>query len=175
MKIDFGRGSYAQTESQSWNMWYFWPPYYQAYRNEPGLRIHLSAADARSPRQAVDAAVAKATGALAPVLGAFAGVLPMLAGHLMKNPSGGIDIRMSEHGFQVNSAPAGDPSVWINGAWRPVALALSKLGALAGQPPALPVPLLGDIAQTAETPSSRLAVTEGALATVAALEIPEEA
>jgi hypothetical protein len=131
MKIDFGQGSYAQTEPQSWLMRYLWPPpFVRRYRDEPGVHIHLAPADAKTPRQAIGAAADAVDSALAPVLDALATVLPSLARRMPRSRDGALDIRFSEHGFQVAGFPAGDPNVWINGAWRPVTFALNQLASV---------------------------------------------
>ena len=159
MRYDFGRDSFAETGRFNWNMWYPWPPFHQRYRNEPGLHIHLSATDARGARSAIERAAGSAGTALGPSLGAFASVVPRLASRLLRNPSGGMDIRFSEHGFQVNDSAAADPSAFLGPAWRPVALALAQLGTLGANPSA---PMLADADLTA---------TEGTLIAVEALDI----
>jgi hypothetical protein len=134
MKTQFGRGSWVEPERQSWDMWYPWPPFFQAYRNESGLRIHLSSEDSDDVAAVLRTAMTSVAAAVANVLGAFAAVVPLIVDRLVRNPDGSIDIRISEHGLQVGNAPAGDPNVWLAGAWIPVAAALRRLGRRATTP-----------------------------------------
>jgi hypothetical protein len=136
MPFTFANGSSVSVEKLSWNMWYPWPPFYQEYRDEPGLRIRFSKKDADRIGDALAAAMRKAPRPVAAALGAFAGIVPTIADRLLRNRDGTIDVRISEHGFQVGTAPAADPNAWLQGLWRPVGLALSRLPMTT--PPPLP-------------------------------------
>jgi hypothetical protein len=138
VQVSFGTGSYLETEAESWTMWYPLPvPHAQNFTDEPGVHIHLEPTDASDVVQAIGYAVT-AVGALSgpidAVIGAFSGVVGILLARTLENSDGSMDIRFSQHGFQVGDVlPAGDPNVWIDGAWAPVAAALTSLG---GAPPA---------------------------------------
>lgn len=131
MQVPFGNGSWAQPQRFTWVMYYPWPPFQATYTNEPGLLIHLSPQDTGSIQGAISAGAA-AAGNVVPGIGlalsAFAGVVGNVLTHLVSNPDGSMDIRMSAHGFDVGNAPAADPNVWLLGAWAPVAAALNQLG-----------------------------------------------
>jgi hypothetical protein len=128
MNINFGNGSSAQTERSSWEIYYPWLPFHQTYDNEPGVFFHLSPQDTNDIVRVISGAMAGVGAAIANVFGAFAGVLPIIIAHLVKNNDGSITIHIAPHGFQVGNLPAADPNVWVNGAWVPVTVALQQLG-----------------------------------------------
>jgi hypothetical protein len=127
MQYTFGNGSWARTESVSWDMWYPWPPWHQRYDNEPAVRIHLSPTDARNVGQTLTSAATTVGAAVGGVFVAFASLLPMIGSFLTNNADGSLDILLSEHGLQIGRAPAHDPNAWLDGAWTWVTAALWQL------------------------------------------------
>jgi hypothetical protein len=127
MQVTFGSGSYASTQSFSWDMWYPWAPFHQTYQNEPGVLVHLSPTEAGDVNAALNDGAAAVGGAFGGVLGAAAAAVAQLLEHLAENSDGSLDIRFSMHGFDCGNLPAGDPTVWIDGAWQPVMSALNAM------------------------------------------------
>jgi hypothetical protein len=126
MNIPFLNGSSISPQIISWDMWYPWPPFYAHYNNEHGLWIHIGAADTNNLNSALMAGAAAVGGlfGLSDVLTALAGVIINMLDHIIENKDGSLDIYFSQHGFQCDNAPAGDPNVWISGLWTPVSNAL---------------------------------------------------
>jgi hypothetical protein len=118
-----------QAERSTWDMWYPWPPFHLVYENEPGLALHLTPQECQDIVTAVSAAFSGVGAAVANVLGAFAGVIPIILSHLVLNGDGSMDVHIAPHGFLVGNLPAADPNVWVDGVWAPVAAALWQLPA----------------------------------------------
>jgi hypothetical protein len=123
MKINFGSGSWAETEICSWEIYYPWPV---TYNNEPGLAIHLSENDAQDIVNVISTAAAAVGTAVGGVFGPLAGALPELLVKFFSNSDGSIVFHIAPHAIEINDAPAFDPNV-INPAWSAVASALFGL------------------------------------------------
>jgi hypothetical protein len=91
------------------------------------VHVHLSPQDTGQVNGALMTGAQAIATALGGTLNALAAVVVEIAEHLVENGDGSLDIWFSEHGFQCGNAPAADPTVWINGAWGPVASALRAL------------------------------------------------
>jgi hypothetical protein len=109
----FGRGSTCTVKMMTWRMCYPIEPACVPYK-EPGIHLHFSPADAQDVRRAYQAllAVTGATAALASLLGALQPVLFAVLGELTKRPDGSMDVKLSEHAWQINDHPAIDPRFW---------------------------------------------------------------
>ncbi|MCX5892468.1 MAG: hypothetical protein NTW80_05755, partial [Deltaproteobacteria bacterium] len=117
----------VEIERSTWEMSYPWPPFHQVYQHEPGLHLRLSPQECDDIVKTISIAMSGAGLAVANVLGAFAGVLPLILSTLVRDDDGGLDIHLAPHGFQAGKLPAADPNVWINCAWLPVAAFLRQL------------------------------------------------
>ncbi|MBV9822225.1 MAG: hypothetical protein JO144_08275 [Actinobacteria bacterium] len=131
MQHPFGSGSTVETTSLSWNMWYPlpFPPHNTTYRNEFGLHVHLSRADAANVANAFSAGAATlaALTGFGQVFTGLVSIAAQAAVSFVENGDGSMDLYFSTHGFQVGNAGAFDPTVVLPGLWAAVMGGLHQL------------------------------------------------